>query len=184
MSRLSRATVMPAKAKAEAELTRAVRRHRQISTSQAKSVNLSCGGRSPIKGPVPTEGRNIVVNRRLGWQPTAGYGIQIANLLILPLSVSSSTIKSQCFGVAGSRQAAATAAALSTGTYCAYLGRPARYRRVRRRRTCLEGEARQCTERTRKKKKTERKLRKKVVCGQCTIVHACVQTITCKHCPH
>ena len=73
MSRLSRATVMPAKAKAEAELTRAVRRHRQISTSQAKSVNLSCGGRSPIKGPVPTEDRNIVVNRRLGWQPTAGW---------------------------------------------------------------------------------------------------------------
>ena len=58
---------------------------------------------------------------------------------VLPLSVSSSTIKSQCFGVAGSRRAAATAAALSTGTYCAYLGRPARYRRVRRRRTCLEG---------------------------------------------
>ena len=37
----------------------------------------------PFQGPVRTEGRNIVVNRRLGWQPepTAGYGIQIANLL-------------------------------------------------------------------------------------------------------
>ena len=62
--------------------------------------------------------------------------------------------------MAGSRRAAATAAALSTGTYYAYLGRPARYRRVRRRRTCLEGEARQCTERTRKKKKKKEKMAK------------------------
>ena len=62
MSRLSRATVMPAKAKAEAELTRAVRRHRQISTSQAKSESFLPWPIAHFKGRF---GQTVVISSSL-----------------------------------------------------------------------------------------------------------------------
>jgi hypothetical protein len=59
---------MPAKAKAEAELTRAVRRHRQISTSQAKFKSSLPRPIAHFKGRFGSEGRNIV-----GRPPAYGF---------------------------------------------------------------------------------------------------------------